>query len=170
VEDALRMSHVSQILTVRGMSVADITMGTGHMWHHPYMRHYGGAKVEDEVARINAADKAEAYVFFRVYTEFTSILAKLRLLPSSFVYLSKKFKYKQDLELVERAYAMTMEGLVKRARRAQATLTDLLEDLPSVIHNSARKIWTASNTHGDIVVSTVEDEKSLSERADLLPL
>jgi hypothetical protein len=123
------------------------------MWHHP-----GGAKVDDEVARINAADKAEEYVFFRVYTDFTSVLAKLRL---TFIYLSSKSKYKQDLELEERAYSVRMEGLVKRVRRAQATLTDLLEDLPAVIHNLARNVWSANNTRGKILCLTVRQTKSL---------
>ena len=99
--------------------------------------------MSDEVAKFNAADKVEEFVFFKLYTEFPVILAQLRM---SRVYLSSKSKYKQDIKLEERAYVATMQGIVARAIRDKATLAAFLEDLPQVVHAMARKAWTASTT------------------------
>lgn len=141
-EDVVRLDHVSHILVSRGLSAEEVAGGTGHIWHHPYMRHHGGARVDDEMARVNAADKAEEYVFFNLYTDFTDILAQLRLTR---VYISSKSKYKQDIELEERAYVMTTQGLVARAKGEGREVGELLEDLPAVVHAMARKAWLSKN-------------------------
>ena len=143
MENALSLSNVSQILTSRGMTDNDIGIGTRHIWFHPYMKFYGGTRLEDEVAMINAADKAEEYVFFKVFTNFLPLLDQLR---SSFVYRTSKSKYKQEIELEEKAYVLAMESLVRRAKVANKTIDQIMHNLPRIVHAMARKVWDRITT------------------------
>lgn len=92
---------------------------------------------------INAADKAEEYVFFKVLTNFLPLLDQLR---SSFVYHTSKSKYKQEIELEEKAYVLATESLVRRAKVANKTIDQIVHDLPRIVHAMARKVWDRNNT------------------------
>lgn len=88
---------------------------------------------------VNAADKVEEYVFFRLHTDFMVFLEQRRAI---YVYRTSKSKYKQDIELEEQTFYFTLKDIVRKYKEANKTLVELLSEIPHVVHAMARKVWT----------------------------
>eukprot|EP00198_Chlamydomonas_reinhardtii_P008138 XP_001697475.1 predicted protein [Chlamydomonas reinhardtii] len=157
-----RQNMVKDILMRRGVAADAAEAAVNHVWHLDFFTagvQYGAeapVAMEPEWLRLNseaAADEAHTYIFHVQHTNFRSHLANLR---ATHTYARSGSKYRQDVALEKRAFAMALQEWVAGRR-----LEDLVADarLPPHMRPAAEQALRA-----------VADGSAAAERERLPPL